>query len=317
MPGCEIWQQEWLVTDDQKQARVRAALITVQALFGINYLVSKQVVDVMDPAAWATLRSTSALVILALAAWIMRRRLPRGRDMWYLAGCAMLGVTLNQILFLEGLSRTTPAHSALICAQIPLFTLAAAVSMRREPLTGMRVAALVCGMIGVLVLLEADRFRFDSQYLVGDLLTLANAVAYGFYIALSGRVMARHDPIGAVTVVFLFGAAGIALYGADELLAEPLTSFAGPQLVRMAYVVLGATVATYALNLFALKHTQASRVALYVFLQPVIATSLSVLLLAEPVTWRLVVAGLLVLASLLLRDPPRRRPFPGAVIRLF
>ncbi|MBD3219643.1 EamA family transporter [bacterium] len=294
------------MTDEQKQGRVRAALVTVQMLFGINYLVSKQVVGVLDPAAWATLRATSALVILGAAALLLRRRFPRGRDVWYLAGCAMLGVTLNQILFLEGLSRTTPAHASLICAQIPLFTLAAAVAMRREPLTGAKVAALVSGMIGVMVLLEVDRFSLESEYLVGDLLVLTNAVCFGLFVALSGRVMARHDPLGAVTVVFLFGSAGIALYGADELLATAFGTLSSGDFGRMAYVVVGATVGTYFLNLFALKHTQASRVALYIFLQPVVATTLSVAILGEALTWRLLVAGALVLVSLSLRERSRR-----------
>ena len=209
----------------------------------------------------------------------------------------MLGVTANQILFLEGLSRTTPAHSALICSQIPLVTLAAAVVLGRERLDGRKVAALICGMIGVLVLLEADRLQLDARYLVGDLLTLANAVAYGLYVALSGRVMVRHDPLGATTVVFLFGAVGVAFYGLDDLLASPLGALGTADVLRMVYVVIGATVATYALNLYALKHTHASRVALYVFLQPVVATVLAVAVLSEPVTWRLVVAGLMVLAG--------------------
>lgn len=295
------------MTGAEQQGRVRAALIAVQLLFGLNYLVSKQVVDVMSPAAWATLRAGSALVILAGLAVLGRHRLPRGRDFWYLGGCALLGVTLNQILFLEGLSRTTPAHSALICSQIPLFTLAAAVALGRERLDGRKIAALVCGMVGVLVLLEVDRLQLDARYLVGDLLTLANAVAYGLYVALSGRVMARHDPIGATTVVFLFGAAGVAFYGLDDLLVSPFGALGTADIVRMAYVVIGATVATYALNLYALKHTHASRVALYIFLQPVVATVLAVAVLSEPVTWRMMVAGVMVLVSLSLRESAGRR----------
>jgi drug/metabolite transporter (DMT)-like permease len=287
-------------------ARVRTALVTVQLLFGVNYLVSKQVVTALDPAAWATLRSLSALVILAALAAAMRSRLPRGRDLWYLAGCALLGVTFNQILFLEGLSRTTPAHSALICSQIPLFALVGSVLLRQERLTRRKVLGLVAGMVGVLILLEVDRFQLDARYLVGDLLTLANAVSYGLYVALSGRVMARHDPLGATTVVFCFGALGIALYGGAELLRAPLATLPAVTWGSMGYVVVGATVITYFLNLWALKHTQASRVALFVFLQPVVATVLSVVLLAEPVTWRLVAAGLLVLLSLLLREGKRR-----------
>jgi len=283
-------------------ARVRAALVAVQALFGINYLASKHVVGTLDPAAWAALRAVSAAAILVLLARAGRHRLPRGRDLWYLGGCALLGVTLNQILFLEGLSRTTPAHSALICSQIPLFTLVGAVLLRQEALTRRKVAGLLLGMSGVMVLLEVDRLALDARYLVGDLLTLANAVAYGLYIALTGRVMRRHDPLGATTAVFLFGAAGILVYGGPELVRAPLGSLDGATLAAMAFAILGATVATYSLNLWALRHTHASRVALYVFLQPVVATTLSVVLLGEVVTWRLAVAGTLVLTGLSLRE---------------
>lgn len=288
--------------DTASSSRVRTALVTVQLLFGVNYLVSKEVVGALDPAAWASLRALSALAILTLLMRLRGGRLPRGRDLWYLGGCAMLGVTLNQIFFLEGLQRTTPAHSALICSQIPLFALVGSVLLRQERLTGRKVAGLVAGMAGVLVLLEADRFQLDARYLTGDLLTLANAVCYGFYVALSGRVMRRHDPLGATTAVFLFGSVGILLYGGADLVQAPLAALPARIWMAMAYIVIGATVITYFLNLWALKHTHASRVALYVFLQPVVATALSVLLLSEPVTWRLGVAGGLVLLSLLLRD---------------
>jgi drug/metabolite transporter (DMT)-like permease len=283
-------------------ARIRAALVTVQVLFGVNYLVSKHVVAALDPAAWAALRAVSALVILAALTVALRRRLPRGRDLWYLGGCAVLGVTLNQILFLEGIARTTPAHSALICSQIPLFALTAAVLLGQERLTGRKLAGLLVGMAGVLVLLEIDRFQLDGAYLVGDLLTLANAVAYGLYVGLSGRVMRRNDSLGATTAVFLFGSVGIVIYGGDDLWRAPLASLSPAVWAGMTFAVLGATVATYFLNLWALRHTAASRVALFVFLQPVVATALSVIWWGEPVTWRLAVAGALVAASLALRE---------------
>jgi drug/metabolite transporter (DMT)-like permease len=281
---------------------VRAALVTVQLLFGINYLVSKHIVTVLDPGAWATLRATSALVILAALAVAGGRRLPPGRDIAALAVCALFGVTLNQIFFLEGLSRTTPAHASLICSQIPLFTLAAAILMRQEPLTVWRLVALLAGMSGVLILLEIDRFRLDAATTAGDLLVLTNAASYGLYIALSRRVMARNDPLAATAVVFFFGALGIALYGGGTLLRTDLGSLSTGMWAAMTFVVIGATVATYFLNLWSLKRTHASRVALYIFLQPVVATVLSAALLGEPVTWRLVAAAVLVFTSLALRE---------------
>ena len=51
-------------------ARTRAALLTVQLLFGVNYLVSKSVLSVIDAAAWSAMRAGAAFVILAALAVI-------------------------------------------------------------------------------------------------------------------------------------------------------------------------------------------------------------------------------------------------------
>jgi drug/metabolite transporter (DMT)-like permease len=65
-----------------------------------------------------------------------------------------------------------------------------------------------------------------------------------------------------------------------------------------AGIVLLCTVIPYALNSWALARTGASRVALYVFLQPLIAAVLAVLVLKEQVTLRTAAAGVLILAGL-------------------
>ena len=81
----------------------------------------------------------------------------------------------------------------------------------------------------------------------------------------------------------------------------------------MVYVILGATVVTYFLNLWAVKRAQATRVALYIFLQPVIAAVLGVVFRGEDITPRFLVATALVFAALFLRDGAPKDEI-GAVI---
>ena len=158
------------------------------------------------------------------------------------------------------------------------------------------------GMAGVMVLLEIDHFRPDAATVVGDLLTLANTASYGLFVVLSGRVMQRHDPLAATAVIVGFGAVLIMAYGGDDLARVDFGALSAKTWWQMTYAVVGATVVPYFLNLWSLKHTHASRVALYVFLQPVVATVLAVALRDDPVTWRLLVAGALVFASLAFRE---------------
>jgi drug/metabolite transporter (DMT)-like permease len=284
------------------QGKVRLALITIQVLFGINYLASKIVVTAMSPGGWAALRTLGAFVILAGIVLIGRRRLPSWQDSLLLGVAAFFGVVLNQGLFLEGLSRTTVGRSALICSLIPTFVLLFSWILRQETITLRKVLGFAAGLTGVLVLLEADRFQFDGRYLTGDLMTLANAASYGFFIVFSRRIMARNDALAATAVVFFFGAAGMGIYGGADLLRTPAAVFTPTMIGTMAYVILGATVATYFLNLWAIKRVQASRVAIFIFLQPLIAVALGVTFRGEEVTLRFLIATALVFVALLLRD---------------
>jgi drug/metabolite transporter (DMT)-like permease len=284
------------------QSQVRAALLTIQVLFGINYLASKVIVTAMSPAAWAVLRTSGAFLVLAVVAVAGKRRLPRTRDIGMLAVCALFGVVFNQGFFLEGLSRTTVGRSALICSQIPTFVLLFSVLARQEALTWRKGLGFVAGIAGVLVLLGVDRFTLDHRYLAGDTLTLINASSYALFVVLSRRVMSRNDPLAATAVVFFFGALGMMVYGGPSLLTTDFSVITPGLLWVMVYVIIGATVVTYFLNLWAVKRVQATRVALYIFLQPVIASILGVVFRGEDITVRFVVATALVFTALLLRD---------------
>lgn len=299
--------------------RVRAALIAVQALFGVHYLAAKWIVAELPPAAWALLRVGGAAAILAPLVWLARRARPgrhagpARRDLGYLALCAFFGVVLNQALFLEGIARTTPGHSALINSQIPTFALVAAVLLGEERLSRRKLASLLAGAAGVLVLLEVDRLRVAREWLAGDLLNLANAASYGLFVAMSRRVMARTDPLAATAVLFAFGSVGMALYGGRALAGADLGALSARAWGSMAFALLGATVLTYLLNLWALARTTASRVALWIFVQPVIAAALSAGLTGERITPRFVVATALVFAALFLQESPQQPwRWPGA-----
>src|SRR5262249_25064875 len=143
--------------------------------------------------AWATLRIVGAAV--ALAAWQLARRKgrPARGDLPRLALYAFFGIVLNQVLFAEGLARTTPSHSAILNSLIPVMTLGIAILAGKERPTWTRVAAIAVSFASVLVLLRAERFRLDDRLVVGDLLTLANGASFSLYLVISRDAMRRLD----------------------------------------------------------------------------------------------------------------------------
>lgn len=287
---------------ETSQRRIRAALITIQLLFGINYLASKYVLSFMTPGAWAALRTSSAFLVLVGVVVIGRHKLPAPRDIVLLAVGSFFGIVLNQGLFLEGLSRTTVSRSALLCSQIPTFVLLFSVLSRQEKLSGVKAFSFLAGISGVMILLKADQFQMDSQYMAGDLMTLANAASFGFFVVMSKRIMERNDPWAATGVVFFFGSLGMMTYGGKDLFSTDFSLLTPLLLAAMVFVILGATVVTYYLNLWAVKRVQATRVAMYIFLQPVVASVLGIVFRDEVLTPRFLVATGLVFLALALRD---------------
>lgn len=264
------------------QPRVGAALLAVQVFFGVHYFVAKLLVQMVPPRAWACVRITGAAALLMGWNLLFRRRHPANRrDLGRLGLYALFGVVLNQVLFVEGLARTTPSHSAVINSLIPVLTLLFALLLGRERPTVGRVASLVVSFASVLLLLGVERFRLEDQLVRGDLLTLANGASFSLFLVLSRDFLRRNDPLAATAWLLLLGAGGILAVGAGPLLQVDFTALPARFWLLAAYAVVFATVLAYFLNYYALRHVDSSMVALFIYLQPPIATTLSMLFLHE------------------------------------
>jgi drug/metabolite transporter (DMT)-like permease len=279
--------------------RITVALLTVQLLFGIHYLAAKLIVAEIPSPAWATLRVLLSAAVLLTIALIAKRKFPNKRDTLILAGCSLFGVGLNQAFFLEGISRTTGGHAALLNSQIPVFTLIIALLVGQEKLTIKKFISFALGAAGVLILLEVDNFNPDKTMFVGDLFNIANALSFAIFVVISRRVISRNDPLASTTVLFLAGSVWMVAYGGKEMLACDYSILSSTAIWSIVFTVLGATVGTYLLNYWALARTKATHVALYIFLQPVIATILDVVVMKETLGWRFPIATVLVLGALL------------------
>jgi len=292
---------------------VHLALVGAQVGFALFPVLGKLGLATIPALVFAAIR----VVIAALSLEILRRAsgaervTPRDRPMILL--CALLGVSLNQLLFILGLSLSTAVNTTILTATIPVWTLLAAALLRHERLTVRPLAALVLAGAGALLLLDVHRFDWHSQHVRGNLLLIGNAICYSFYLVLSRPVLARYSALTFVSRVFLYGAVPIVLVATPALVRFSPAAATPLSWGSLAGVVVFSTVMPYLANSWALARTQASRVAFYVFLQPLLASLLAVIVLHEAVTSRTAVAGILILGGLAVavaRNPLAAEPVP-------
>jgi len=284
---------------------VHAALLLVAVLFGVNYVVAKVALREVTPEGLVLTRTWGAAAILFAALALRRGRAPRPRltraDVGQLLLYGLLGASLNQICFLEGLSRSTATNAGLMFASIPLLTLALAVVLRRERATLPGVVGVGIGLVGALVLiLPRGGVDVTSRTTAGNLLLLLSGASYALYLVLTRPILARLDPLTVVSWVFLLAAltvTPIGLGGLRDLLGAG-ASRAG--WASIAYVVVGGTALPYLLNNWALVRVKSSVVAVYILVQPVVAGSLGRVFLHEQLGPHTAIAALLIVAGVML-----------------
>jgi drug/metabolite transporter (DMT)-like permease len=270
-------------------------LVLVQVLFGIHYFAAKLVLMEIPPRAWAGLRVGSAALMLIPLAFLIsgRRAVPSAGDLARLAGLSIFGVVINQWAFVEGLSRTTITHSALINTAIPVVTLILAVSLGQERADARKVISILMAVLGVLILLRIDHGVWDTAT-AGDLITLVNATSFSLFLVLSRPLLARVDALMATGFLFAFGSLLLLPLGAPLWGEIHLARFSTTTWVAAVFVVFGATVVAYSLNYVALRRVESSVVALFILLQPLLAATADVWLMGSPWTLRLTLATALI-----------------------
>jgi drug/metabolite transporter (DMT)-like permease len=263
---------------------------------------------------WVLFRISGAMIVLLpLAMWLRTKRSLPGLRSWLLLGIASLfGVTLNQILFTEGMVRTTPEHSAVVNSCIPMWTLMVAVIAGQERLNARRVIAMLSALCGVLYLLGLDEMiaskqgGFSSATLSGDLLSAANGIVFAIHLVMMRKIGRDIDPWTTTAILFFQGALMIALWSGPNIKAADVTAVTMPPILWFAiYTILASTVLTYLLNTWALRHTHSSNVALYINVQPIVAATLNCALGAPAPDHRFYVALGLVAFGLWLQTRTR------------
>jgi drug/metabolite transporter (DMT)-like permease len=289
-------------------AATRRLLVAVQLCFGVFPALGKIAMPTFTPRAvlvWRLLVGSTVLMGLAIARH-RRAALPPAGELARLFGLALLGVIVNQYLFLEGLSRTTSLNAGLLITVIPIATTAIAVLLGRERATGRRMAGIGLAVAGVATLFLVRLARAEGgaagSSARGDAYIVVNAISYSFYLVLAKGVLQRLPQLVVVAWLFVFGAL-VMPWIALDVPWVPAAARA-PQWWALAGILLFPTVLAYLLNTVVLARTHASTTAAYVMLQPFVAMLLGLTLLHEELHWSEVVTGAFVLAGLWLVSVP-------------
>lgn len=296
-------------TEARGDFQVHAALLAVQLAFGGFHVIGKAVLSELQPLTLAGLRVALATPILVAIAWHHDRCWPKKEDLPVLAGLGILGVCLNQILFIVGLQYTTATNAAILMLSIPVFAVAVAAVLKIETVGWRRILGIGLAIGGAIVLLDPAGMSGGDGVVLGNLLILLNCLSYAVFLVLSRPVLERLPWRTTIAWSFVFGGAAVLLVSALDLIRLDLSEVSRGAWLSLAYIVALPTIFSYAVNTWAVKRSSPSLAAIYTTAQPLFTAVLAGFFLGERLGWR-EATGFFLIAAGLLRVCWRRPPEP-------
>jgi len=261
---------------------VDAALLIMALFWAANMIVLKWLLGTLPPPVLSSLRfGLVALIGLSVLAvsrgpfTIARRDLPR------LLLCAFTGITLYQLLFMEGLNSTTAFVSNMMQGTEPLWALILLWITGASVLSRQWAGVLVAFLGAILFFLQDAGRGFTMAFGRGDLLNLTSAVSFAVYGLASRPLFERYPGRTIMALSMSLGALPLVVWSGPELMAVHWSALSPRVWAALAYssvlpVYIGYWIWNWAITKKGLAHA-----SLYIFVDIILSGIASYLFLGE------------------------------------
>lgn len=282
-------------------------LYTIAALFqqliaSGTHLVAKSITNELPPPAILLYRAIIASIVYLVFILIKRKKVAKieKKDILYIALLGLLNIPINQFLFVSGIKLTTAPNVSLAYALTPAFVFIIAATFLKEKFTKLKTIGIFLAIAGAVVILSEKGFDFSSDSQIGDLMALTASFSWALYTIIGKRLSRKY---GAIYVTGLAMIAGLFLYTPIYFLIGDTLTFAEIQPIHWVQLVyLGAITSGvgYALWYVALTKIDASKLAVFNNLQPVLTTILSFFIFGTLPTWYLITGGVMIISGVVI-----------------
>jgi drug/metabolite transporter (DMT)-like permease len=283
------------VTARSIDARAALILLGCCAAWGLNQVAIKVANQGISPILQAGMRSAIATIIVL--AWAVVRGIPlleRDATLWAGIGAGLLFAAEFLLLYVA-LDYTTASRGIIFLYLAPFaVAVGAHLFIPGDRLTWTKVAGLVAALTGLAVAMGEGVLAPECPTLLGDLLSVAAAVAWG-----ATTVVVRASSLRFVatekTLIYQLAVSAVALPLASILMGEPGIIDLSPRvLVAFGYTVVVVAVLSYLAWFWLVRTYPPTRLASFTFLSPVFGVLAGLAVLGEEPTVSLGVALALV-----------------------
>jgi len=258
-------------------------LLSVVFIWGFNLSVVKIALEVMKPLAFNGVRfALASATLLALLRARGESLAVSAGDMLRLMALGLLGHTVYQLCFIEGLALTTASHTALIFGISPVIVAILSQLLGHEQVSGAAWAGAALAFAGEYLIIGGKApAEGPAPSLAGDLLILAASFCWCLYTVLARPLLSRYSPLKLTALSMGWGFLALLPFCVPALRAQQWGDVKPIAWASTIYSCLFALVFAYLLWYRSVHKVGNVRTAVYSNLVPVTGTLAGWLFLGE------------------------------------
>ena len=288
----------------------RTGALLAMIMWGTSFVATKLVLREISPITLVFVRFAQGAVLMAfLLAWHREFRVPPRSTWGWLFLMGFIGIFVHQLLQANGLRLTSATTTGWLIGLTPIWTALLSRIVLREPMGFQKVAGLAVGFVGAFLIItkgELSTRLLSLPSTRGDLLILLSTINWGIYTVLGHGTLRALGAVRATAGAMILGWLMLApLFVMQEGWRE-LGRVSPLGWGALVFLGVGCSGLGYLFWYGALERMEASRVAAFLYLEPLVTLLVAALVLEERAGWITLLGGAIVLAGVLLVEKSPR-----------
>ncbi len=270
-------------------------------IMGGTFPAARIILVQTDPFVVAFFRYVISALILSLIAWSLSRKpdavkiLSADKKKIIILGFVI--VVLNQTLFLVGQKYTTAAHGGLLFALTPIFVYVMAMKHLGETWIIKKGLGVALAVGGSAVIIFENGFSFNYDILFGDAIIILAVIAWAGYTVYGKPLVEKYGAFRITAYTIIAGTFMYLPFGIYKYLTTDLSQITLEGWLGILYISILTSVVGYSLWYWLIKYMEATRAAVLVNIQPIIAGILGYYMLNEAISAHFIIGGLVILSG--------------------
>lgn len=292
-------------------SKTAAAFAFLGIIWGTNFIFMRQASEWISPVQIVFLRVLCGFVPIAVMAWMQKAvRREHLKYTGHFLVMALLATVIYYWAFASGTSLLLSGVSGVLSGAIPLFSfIVAAIFLRQEKITVMRLCGLMLGFAGVILIAKPWQVSGESISLAGVGYMILGSLSVGISFVYAKKFLADKQIAPLALTTYQIGLALVILacitpFTGITAIAQDSTASLG-LIIGLGLLGTGVAYLTYYYLILNLGAVVASSVT---YIPPVVALIVGFLAANEQLGMTEILSMVLIMSGVFLLQRPSRRP---------